>query len=172
MGGISVDTTGELLYGTDGYVTVDSVDLGATLGDIVIEWGYTPYYPDLAQARGPVAGTGIVTEGFFRAQVTIAEWRWANLTKVMGALGSDSSGDSYKFGGQALASMVEVDNVIVTGVQKNGGKDFKATIAKAYATPGGVTLSEKQETGLQLTFEGLYQVASPTTLPGYVQIEK
>lgn len=172
MGGISSTTPNDILYGTDGYMTVNAVDLGATLGDIVIEWGVTHYYPDLAQARGPLSGTGIVTEGFFRAQVTIAEWLWTALTQVMGSVGSTSSGDSYKLGGQALGTAVEVSNVIVTGVEKNSGKDFKATIPKAYVTVGGITLSEKQETGLQLTFEGLYTTSLPTTLPGYIEIEK
>lgn len=172
MGGISATTPNDILYGTDGYVTVNSVDLGATLGDIVVEWGVTHYYPDLAQARGPVSGTGIITEGFFRAQVTIAEWKWTQLTQVMGSIGSDSSGDSYKLGGQALGNAVEVSNVVVTGVEKQSGKDFKATIPTAYVTVGGITLSEKQETGLQLTFEGLYTTSAPTTLPGYIQIEK
>ena len=172
MGGISATTPNDILYGTDGYCTVDSVDLGATLGDITIQWGYTPYYPDLAQARGNVSGTGIVTDGFFRATVTIAEWKWTQLAKVMGALGAVSSGDSYKLGGAAMAAMVEVNNVIVTGVQKNSGKDFRATIPVAYATPGDVVLSEKKETGLQITFEGLFTAAAPTKLPGYIEIEK
>ena len=172
MGGISATTAADILYGTDGYVTVDGVDLGATLGDITIQQGFTPYYPDLSQARGNVAGTGIVTDAFFRATVTIAEWKWTQLVKVMGSIGSTSSGDSYKLGGQAMAAMVEVDNVIVTGVQKNGGKDFKATIPKAYAMPGDIVLSEKKETGLQITFEGLFTVSAPTTMPGYIEIEK
>jgi len=172
MGGISATTPNDILYGTDGYCTVNSVDLGATLGDITIQYGYTPYYPDLAQARGNVSGTGIVTDGFFRATVTIAEWKWPILTEIMGSVGSTSSGDSYKLGGQAMAAMVEVSNVIVTGVQKNSGKDFKATIPKAYVTPGDIVLSEKKETGLQLTFEGLFTAAAPTTLPGYIEIEK
>lgn len=172
MGGITTTTPNDILFGTDGYMTVNSIDLGATIGDIVVEWGVTHYYPDLAQARGPVSGTGIVTEGFFRAQVTIAEWKWTQLTEVMGSIGSVSSGDSYKLGGRTLSTAVEVTNVIVTGAQKNSGKDFRATIGKAYVTVGGITLSEKQETGLQLTFEGLYTTALPTTLPGYIEIEK
>lgn len=172
MGGISSTTPNDILFGTDGYVTVNSVDLGATLGDITVEWGYTPYYPDLAQARGPISGTGKVTDGFFRVQVTIAEWMWTALTQVMGSMGSTSSGDSYKLGGATMGAMVEVSNVIVTGVQKNSGKDFKATIATAYVVPGNIVLSEKKETGLQLTFEGLYTTSTPTTLPGYIEIEK
>lgn len=172
MGGISATTPNDILYGTDGFMTVNAVDLGATIGDITVEWGVTHYYPDLAQARGPVSGTGIVTDGFFRAQVTIAEWKWTQIAEVMGSIGSVSSGDSYKLGGRALSTAVEVSNVIVTGVQKNGGKDFRATIPKAYVTVGGIVLSETKETGLQLTFEGLYSTAAPTTLPGYIEIEK
>jgi hypothetical protein len=172
--GISTITPYSILYGTDGYITVNDVDLGATLGDIVIEWGVTHYYPDLFQARGPLSGTGKATDGFFRTQVTIAEWAWAILAEVMGSVGSDSSGDSYKLGGQALgrANEIEVEEVIVTGVTKRSGRDFKATIPKAYVTVGGITLSKKQETGLQLTFEGLYTTDAPTTLPGYIEIEK
>lgn len=172
MAGISSTTPNDILFGTDGYCSVDGVDLGALLGDITIQWGYTPYFPDFAQARGPVSGSGIITDAFFRATVNIAEWKWTQLTKVMGSIGSTSSGDSYKLGGQTMSSMVEVSTVIITGVQKNSGKDFKATIAKAYVIPGDIVLSEKKETGLQLTFEGLYTAAAPTTLPGYIEIEK
>lgn len=172
MGGITTNTPGRTLYGTDGYVTVNAIDLGATLGPITVEWGVTQYYPDYAQARGAVSGSGIVTEGFFRAMVTVAEWAWTNLTEVMGSIGSNCSGDSYKFGGQALTDVVEVNNVIVTGIATVGNKAFKATIAKAYVEVGNIELSETAETGLQLTFHGLFTTAAPTTLPGYIEIAK
>jgi len=38
--------------------------------------------------------------------------------------------------------------------------------------PGDIVLSEKKETGLQITFEGLFTVSAPTTMPGYIEIEK
>lgn len=172
MGGISTTTPNELMYGTDGYITINGTDIGATLGDIGIEWGTTQYYPDLAQARGPVSGTGRVTEGFFRITCTIAEWAWTNLAAAIGSIGSDSTGTSYKFGGATLTTPTEVTSVIVVGVNKNSGKDFRATIPKAYVEVGNITLAEGAETGLQLTFHGLYTTALPTTLPGYIEIEK
>jgi len=172
MGGISASTSTNLLYGTNAYLTVNAIDIGATLGDVEISWGVTQYFPDLAQALGPVAGTGKVTEGMFSIGVTIAEWSWAILSASLGSIGAVSTGDSYKFGGGALANITEVSNVIVTGVTRNDGKEFKATIKTAYVEVGNVTMSKGSETGLELTFHGLYVVTTPSTMPGYIEIEK
>lgn len=172
MGGISTSTPSNTLFGTDGYLTVGGTDIGATIGDINVEWGVTHYHPDYAQARGPLSGSGIITEGYFRIVCTLAEHAWTNLTKVMGSIGSDSTGTSYKFGGAALTNAVEVTSVIALGVNRRDGKDWRATIANAYVELGGLTLSEKTETGLQVTFHGLYTTSAPTTLPGYIEIEK
>ena len=172
MGGISSDTSNNLLYGTNAYLTVNSVDIGSTLGDVEISWGTTQYYPDLAQALGAVAGTGKVTEGMFSIAVTVAEWGWTTFTEALGSIGAVSTGDSYKFGGGSLGSITEVSSVIVTGVTRNDGKEFKATIASAYVEVGNVTLSKGSETGLELTFHGLYTTAAPNTMPGYIEIEK
>jgi hypothetical protein len=68
--------------------------------------------------------------------------------------------------------VVEVDDVIVTGIETQGSKAFKATIGKAYVEVGNLTLAEGSETGLQLTFHGLFTSTTPTTLPGYLQVEK
>lgn len=172
MGGISANTAYNILYGTDGYVTVNGNDIGATVGEITIEWGVTQTYPDLAQARGPVAGTGRTTEGFFRIRVTLAEWDYDNLQHVMGSIGADSSGASEKFGGATLGDVVEVDNVKVTGVLRQDGKAFEATIPKAYVEVGNITLAEGDITTLEVTFHGLYTTDAPKTLPGYIEIEK
>lgn len=172
MGGISSTTGNNILYGTDGYVTVNAVDVGATEGDIVVEWSLTQYYPDLAQARGPVSGTGIVSEGTFSITVTLAEFSWTNLSQVMGSLGATSTGTSYKFGGSALNDITELDNVVVTGVARNDGKDFLAVITKAYVEVGNLSLSEGKESTLEVTFHGLYTTAAPTTLPGAIYFEK
>jgi len=172
MGGISANTPGRIVYGTDGFVTVNGTDLGATLGPIEIRMNAEHYYPDLAQARGPVAGTGKVTGGTFSVTVTLAEWDYDNLSAAMGSIGADSSGASEKFGGATLDDAVEVDNVIVTGITRKDGKAFVATIPKAYVEVGDITLEEGKEAGLQITFHGLYTTTSPDVLPGYIEIEK
>jgi len=172
MGGISGNTKNYILYGTNAYVTVDGTDLGATLGDIEIKIGLEQYYPDFAQARGPVAGTGKVKSGTFSVSTTISEWSWATLSNVMGSIGADSSGASEKYGGAALDDIVEVENVVVKGVTRNDGKAMRVTIPKAYVEVEGFTLTENQETGIKVTFVGLYEDTSPTTLPGYIEIEK
>ena len=172
MGGVTTTTIGNTLFGTDGYVTVNGVDIGATIGEITVEWGAQHYYPDYAQARGPLQSSGVVLDGFFRVKVVMAEHSWTTLSAVMGSVGSDSTGASYKFGGQAMAIPVEVTNVVVTGIQTNGSKEWKATIPAAYTEFSELVLSEKAESGLEVTFHGLYTVAAPTTLPGYIEIEK
>ena len=50
-----------IVYGTGGFVTVNSTDLGHYLGEIAAELATSEYYPDLSRAMGPVAGTGKVT---------------------------------------------------------------------------------------------------------------
>lgn len=172
MGGISSSTGSNILYGTDGYVTVNGTDVGATEGDIVVQWSLTQYYPDLAQARGPVSGTGIVSEGTFNVTVTLAEFSWTNLSVVMGSLGATSTGTSYKFGGSALNDVTEVSNVAVVGVSRNDGKAFTAIIPTAYVEIGNLNLSEGKESTIEVTFHGLYTTALPTTLPGSIQFQK
>lgn len=50
MGGVTTTTIGSTLYGTDGYVRpVNGVDIGATIGDITVEFGAAHYYPDYAR---------------------------------------------------------------------------------------------------------------------------
>ena len=74
--------------------------------------------------------------------------------------------------GQARAITVEVTKVSVVGVRRNDGKAWMALIPAAYTEFSELVLSEKAESGLEVTFHGLYTVAAPTTLPGAIYIEK
>lgn len=170
MGGISANTSTKLLYGTDGYLTVNAVDMGATEDEITIEWSIDQYYPNLAQARGPVVGTGRVVKGEFNIKVKLTEWAYATLSTICGSYGTSSDANSEQLGGGTLGTITEVSNVIVTGVTRNDGKAFKATIASAYVELGNIGLNEDKETVLEVTFKGLYTVAAPKALPGKIQI--
>lgn len=172
MGGITANTSTNLLYGTDGYLTVNGTDLGATSGDLEIEWTLTQYYPNIAQARGPVAGTGRVTEGTFKITVTIMEWTYAVLTKFIGSWGYSSTAASERLGGGDLKYVTEVDNVIVTGLTRNDQKAVAVTLPKAYVELGNVNFSEDKETTMQVTFTGLFTTTNPSRLPGYIEIAK
>lgn len=172
MGGISSATPGNILYGNDGYITVNSVDLGATEGEFTIEWGAEHYFPDLAQAMGPLSTTGKVTGGFFRIKATLAEFGWTNLAAFMAELGADSSGDSYKFGGGALGNISELTNVILLGLTTNGSKAVKATIPKAYVEVDSIGFGKGKEATMPVTFFGLYTATDYNKLPGYIQIQK
>lgn len=172
MGGISANTANYVVYGTKGYITVDGTDVGATQGDFVVEWGVTQYYPDFSQAKGPVAGTGKVTEGFFRLRCTITEFDYDILSKVVGSIGADSTGTSEKFGGASLGDVTEVSNVILTGVTRQDGKALKVTIPKAYIEVGNITFSKGDIATMDVTFHGLYTTSAPDTLPGYIEIAK
>jgi hypothetical protein len=171
MGGISSDTPNYILYGTDGFVTVNTVDLGATEDAITIEWSVEQYYPDLAQARGKVSGTGRVVAGEFSIKVKVTQWQYSILSTLVGSYGTSSDADSEQLGGGTLGTITEVTNVIVTGISRNDGKAFKATIAKAYVEVGNIELNEKSETTLELTFFGLYTTSAPKTLPGKIQFD-
>lgn len=170
MGGISAVTANHLLYGTDGYVTVNGTDVGATIGDIVVEMATEEYYPDLMQARLPLSGTGKIIGATGTITVTLAEWNYAVLS-VLYSLGSSSNANSEQIGSGALGTITELTNVIVLGCSKNSGKAWKATMAKARVTsPLSATLSESQETGLEVTFEALGTTAAPSTYPLMIQM--
>lgn len=172
MGGISANTAGKLLYGTDGYVTANGTDLGATSGDIAVEMATEEYYPDLMQARLPLAGTGKVIGAGGKVTVTMEEWAYSVLSLLF-SVGASSDADSEKIGSGALGTITEIDNVIVTGVSRNDGKAFKVTMAKARVTsPVQATLSEKQETGLEVVFEALGTPSAPSTMPMWIEFDK
>lgn len=172
MGGITANTAGNMLYGTDCYVTANGTDLGATIGDVVIEMTAEEYYPDLMQARLPLAGTGKIIGAAGKATVTLAEWAYAVLSTLF-SFGASSDANSEKIGSGALGTITELDTVIVTGVTRNDGKAFRATIAKARVTsPLSATLSEKQETGLEVVFEALGTPSAPSTMPMWIEIAK
>lgn len=168
MGGISATTGNGLLYGTDAYLTVGTTDLGATEDAISVEWSVEQYYPDLAQARGPVAGTGRVVKGEFKVKVKLTEWQYAVLSQLCGSYGTSSDANSETLGGGTLGTITEVTNVKVTGATRNDGKAFLVTIPKAYVELGNIELNEAKETILEVTFNGLYTTSAPKTLPGKI----
>ena len=171
MGGISANTANYILYGTDGYLTVNAVDLGATLGEISGELATGEYYPNLAQARGPVVGTGKVVEASGKITVTLAEWNFAVLRTLFSS-GYSSDANSEVIGSGSLGTITELDDVVITGVSRNDGKAFRVTIFHARVTsPIPVTLQEDQESGLEVTFEALFTAAAPTTMPIMIEFE-
>lgn len=169
MGGISTATGGGLMYGTDGYVTVNSVDLGATVGEIKCEWSIKNYFPNLFQARGPVQGTGRVTEGTMKIMVTITEWQYASLQQMFGSIGVSSAASSFVFGGGNISLISEVTNVVITGLKRNDATPVYFKLAQASVTLGGISFKEDAETTMEVTFEGLYTLANPSRFPGQVQ---
>ena len=172
MSGITTNTQRGLLYGTNGYMTVDGTDLGATRGEFQVEWALEMYYPDLAQAQGPVSGTGRVIKGEFRLRTTLVEWTYAVLSQVMGSYGVSSEGASERIGLGRLGPITEVNNVVLTGFRRNDNKHVRITIPRAYVQVGNTAISKSQEAGIEATFEGLYTADNPHQLPGYIEIEK
>lgn len=172
MGGISASTANYILYGTNGYMTVNGTDIGSTLGDFVIEMAPELYYPDLAQALGPLAGTGKVIGASGKITVKMAEWNYAVLS-LLNHLGASSDASSETIGSGSLGTITELTSIIITGVTRNDGKVFKCTMDKGRVTsPIGATLSEKSEAGLEVVFECLYTTANPAKFPMYIQFQK
>lgn len=169
MGGISATTGNNILYGTDGFLTIGSTDLGATQDSISIEWMVEQYYPDLAQARGPVAGTGRVVKGEFKIKCKLTEWQYTVLSMFCGSYGASSDANSQKIGGGVLGTVTEVSNVKVTGITRNDGKAFQAVVATSFVEIGNIDLAEGKESTLEVTFNGLYTTTNPKTLPGFIQ---
>ena len=172
MGGIAATTGNYILYGTNGYLTVNGTDVGSTIGDIQVEMATEEYYPDLAQARGPVSGTGKIIGATGKITATLAEWNYTILSTLT-SLGASTDANSETIGSGTLGTITELTNVVVTGLSRNDGKAFKATIAKARVTsPIAATLAEKQETGLEVVFEALFTTNNPNTFPMWVQFAK
>lgn len=170
MGGISATTANNLLYGTDGYIEVNGTDIGATIGDIVVEMATEEYYPDLFQARLPLAGTGKIIGASGKITVTLAEWSYAVLSTLY-SMGASSNATSEQIGSGALGTITELSDVKVMGVTKNNGNAFIATIVKARVTsPLSATLAEGQETGLEVVFEALGTPSAPSTMPMWINI--
>lgn len=169
-GGISTNTGNNILYGTDGYVSIGATDLGATQDAISIEWSVEQYYPDLAQARGPVAGTGRVIKGEFKIKCKLTEWQYSVLSLFCGSYGASSNANSTRLGGGTLGTVTEVSNVKVSGITRNDGKAFQAVIPTAYVEIGNIELAETKESTLEVTFMGLFTLTNPKALPGYLEI--
>lgn len=168
---MATDST-KLLYGTNGYITVNSTDLGHYLGEIEVELSTSEYYPDLSRAMGNVSGTGKIINGASKISVTLAEWQYATLSTLF-SMGASSDANSEKIGSGALGTITELTNVIATGYTRNDGKAFRVTIPKARATsPVTAALNKGKETGLKVTFEGLFTDAAPSTMPGWIEMAK
>lgn len=171
MGGISATTSTNMLFGTNCYLTVNSTDIGALTGDVAIEMTAEVYYPDIMQAPMPVAGTGKVITAGGKITCTMVEWTYTVLSVLYAQFGANSS-TSQTIGSGSIGTVTELDNVIITGTEKNSGKDFKVTMVKARITsPLATTLSKTQEAQIEVTFEALSVVNSPATFPMYIQME-
>jgi hypothetical protein len=128
------------------------------------------YYPDFMQARGPVSGTGKIIGITGSVTVTMAEWNYTVL-KTLFSVGYSSTASSETIGSGAIGTVTELTNVIVTGVTRNDTKAFRVTIAKARVTsPVATTLSEKEVSGLEVTFESLQTLAAPATFSMWIDI--
>jgi hypothetical protein len=172
MSGITANTENGLLYGTNGFIKVGTTDLGATLGDFSVEWMAEQYYPDIAQALGPVSGTGRVVKGEFRLKTQLAEWTYAVLAEILATYGVSSDANSETIGGGRLGLITEIEDVVLMGLTRNDGKPVRITIAKAYVEADNLTVSKSKETGIGVTFHGLYNATAPDTMPGKIQFGK
>lgn len=153
-------------------MTINGTDVGATIGDIVVEMTAEEYYPDLFQARLPLSGTGKIIGASGKITVTLAEWAYSVLSTLY-SLGASSNANSEQIGSGALGAITELTDVKVMGVSKNSGKAFEVTIAKARVTsPLSATLSEGQETGLEVVFEALGTASAPSTMPMWISMAK
>lgn len=168
MGGITANTKNGLLYGTNGYMEVDGTDLGATVGDFSVEWAAEMYYPDIAQALGPVEGTGRVVKGEFRLKTTVTEWTYSVLSAILATYGASSDANSETLGGGTLGPITEVSDVKLLGLTRNDGKPVEIVIPKAYVEAGNLTVSKGSETGIEVTFHGLYNATFPSQMPGKI----
>ena len=168
---MATDST-KILYGTDGYLTVNGTDIGHLSGDIVLDFPLDVYYPELSRARGKVKGTGRVTGGIPKITCTMAQWQYSVLSTLY-SHGAVSDANSEKIGSGAIGTVTEIPNIIVTGVTRNDGKAFRATLAYAIvSSPISVTLAKAAESLLEVTFEALYTDAAPSTYPGWIEFAK
>ena len=172
MGGITADTQRYIVHGADGYLSIDGVDLGATIGDFSVKMETDEYYPNLAQARGKVVGTGKIVGGSGSITATLAEWTFAIL-KTLFSSGYSSDANSETLGSGALGTVTELSNVMLTGISRSDDAVFQVTIPHARVTsPIATTLAKTNESGLEVVFESLFTGGAMRTLPIWFSFEK
>ena len=169
MAGISATTKNGILYGP-AYCTVNSVNLGALIGDCPFEMSTEEFYPEFAEAWGPVAGTGKVIAGAGKITVTMSEWTYTSLSTLFSS-GASSTASSQKLGSGTLGTITEITNVILLGFTRNDAKAVRITIPKARVTsPLGSTVQKGENSNLEVTFESLFTGVAPKTMPMWVEI--
>lgn len=167
----TIDGT-KLLYGTDGYLTVNAVDVGATEDDFEVSMDATEFYPELHQALMPIAGTGKIIGADGEVTVKIAQFAYTTLS-TMYSLGASSDASSEKIGSGALGTISELDNIILTGMSRNDGKAFRVTMAKGrVSSPIKLTLSKKKNASLAITFKPLAVASAPSRFPMWIEFAK
>lgn len=127
-------------------------------------------YPEFLQSRGPVKGTGKIIGATGKITCTLSEWNYTVLSTLF-HMGNSTDANSQKIGSGAVGTITELTNVIITGTTRNDAKAFRVTQAFARVTsPIATTLSKGEIAGLEVTFEALYNPASPSTYPMFVEI--
>lgn len=167
----TIDGT-KLLYGTDGYLTVNSTDVGATEGDFEVTMNTTEYYPDLHQSLLPLAGTGKIIGADGSIKTKLTQYTYSVLSTLF-SVGASSDANSEKIGSGALGTITELNNVVLTGLQRNDGRPVRITMAKARVTGGiTLTLSKKQNASMDVEFKPLGVTSAPNTFPMWIEIGK
>lgn len=168
---VTIDST-KNLYGTDGFLTVNAVDVGATEDDFEVSMDTTEFYPDLHQALMPLAGSGKIIGADGELTVKITQFVYTLLSTLF-SMGASSDANSEKIGSGLLGTVTEIDNVILTGLSRNDGKAVRVTMAKArVSSPFKLTLSKKKNASLALTFKPLALATAPSRFPMWIEFAK
>ena len=162
----------KMLYGTDGYLTVNNVDVGATEDDFEVSMDTTEFYPELHQALMPLAGSGKIIGADGELTTKITQFVYTILA-AMFSFGASSDANSEKIGSGLLGTVTEMDNVVLTGLSRNDGKLVRVTMAKARVTsPFKLTLSRKKNASLSITFKPLGLSTAPSRFPMWIEFQK
>jgi len=175
MGGISSDTPNYLMIAPGAYVEVGGTDLGALVNEIVWRVRREIYHPDLYGAKGNVKGTGHDTKAIPELVLTMTEFEYAKLSEAIARIGASSDASSETIGGGTIGKIADADypEVKVLGTTRHDGKAVEVVLDQAFiSSDPEVTFSDREDSTVEVVFEGAYTAAAPTTFPASLNIEK
>ena len=168
MAGISATTPNNLVIAPGAYVTVAGTDMGALMNEIVYRVRRATYHPKLFGAKGFIKGTGHDNEAVPELVFTMTEFEYSLLSEAMDRLGNSSDANSEWHGAGTIGKIADADYPVVKvlGTTRHDGKAIHIVLDQAFiSNDPEVTLSDEEDSTLEVVFTGVYAAASATTFP-------
>jgi len=175
MGGMSSKTLTDLIIAPGAYVTVATVDMGALVETIEVNVSMERYFPDLYGAKGNIKGTGHINRAICQVTFRMAEWEYAKFVTIWNQIGTSTDANSEKVGDGTLGKIADADYaaVVILGFTLHDDKPVQVELDNAFlANDPSFSLSDREDSFIEVTMESAYLVTAPTTAPFNIQMDK